>query len=59
MPPSKTLPQVFIIILQADWNCPFLSNSVSFKIFFHEEKGGEDYGVEKNTKINKGIGHKF
>ena len=26
------------------------------KIFFPEEKGGEDYGVEIITKINKGIG---
>ena len=29
------------------------------KIFFPEKKGGEDYGVEKNTKIKKGVGHKF
>ena len=29
------------------------------KTFFPEKKGGEDYGVEKNTKINKGIGHKI
>ena len=30
------------------------------KTFFPEEKGGvEDYWVEKNTKINKVIGHKF
>ena len=30
------------------------------KIFFPEQKkGGEDYGVEKITKINKVIGHKF
>ena len=30
------------------------------KIFFPEQKeGGEDYVVEKNAKINKGIGHKF
>ena len=27
-PPSKTLPLVFIIILQADGNCPFLPNSI-------------------------------
>ena len=30
---------------------------------FPEQKGGgewgENYGVEKNTKINEGIGHKF
>ena len=30
------------------------------KIFFPEQKEGlEDYGVEKITKINKGIRHKF
>ena len=29
------------------------------KILFPEEKGREDYGVQKNTKINKDIGHKF
>ena len=28
-------------------------------IFSYAERGGEDYGVEKITKINKGIGHKF
>ena len=27
--------------------------------FSWEERGGEDYVVEKNTKINEGIGHKF
>ena len=36
----------------------------SQKVFFEEifswgERGREDYGVEKNTIINKGIGHKF
>ena len=30
------------------------------KIIFPEKKGGgEDYGVEKNTKTNIGIGHEF
>ena len=29
------------------------------KILFPEEKGKEDYAVQKNTKINKDIGHKF
>ena len=29
------------------------------KIFFLRRKGGEDYQVEKNTKLSKGIGHKF
>ena len=28
-------------------------------IFLWGERRGEDYGVEKNTRINKGIGHKF
>ena len=59
MHPRKTLPQVFIIILQADGNCPFLPNSVFWRYFFLRRKGGEDYGVERITKINKGIGHKF
>ena len=29
------------------------------KMFFSEEKGGEDNGVERITKIKKGISHKF
>ena len=58
MPPSKTLPQVFIIIPQADRNCPLEQHFL--KIFFPKQKEGrEDYVVEKITKINKGIGHKF
>ena len=28
MPPSKTLPQVFIIIPQADGNCTFLPDNI-------------------------------
>ena len=60
---KKNLPRNFIIIFQADGNCPFLPNSVFWRNFFLRKKvgwgGGEDYGVEKNTKINKGIGHKF
>ena len=48
-----------------------LSSRAAFfeDIYFPEEKGGgtggtgdglgEDYGVEKITKIDKGIGHKF
>ena len=39
MPPSKTLSQVFIIILQADGNCPFLPNSVFEDIFSWGERG--------------------
>ena len=59
MPPSKTLHQVFIIIPQADGKCPFLPNSIFGRYFFLSKEGGEDYVVEKITKINKGIGHKF
>ena len=55
----ENLPQIFIIILQADGNCPFLQNRAFSRYFLRRKGGGEDYGVEKNTKINKGIGHKF
>ena len=52
IPPSKNLPQVFIIILQADGNCHFLPNSIFWRYFFLRRKGGgwggEDYEVEKN-----------
>ena len=41
MPQSKTLPKVFIIIPQADGNCPFLSNSVFENIFLLQRKWGE------------------
>ena len=57
--PSKTLPQVFIIIPQADGNCPILLTAFPEYFFSWAERGGEDYVVEKITKINKGIGHKF
>ena len=66
MPPGEAFHQVFIIIPQADRNCPFLSNSIFWRYFFPEQKeGGGDYVEkiirinEKITKINKGIGHKF
>ena len=53
MPPSKTLPQVFIItppprqkeITHSSWT------AFSQDLFFLGKKGGEDYGVEKITKI--------
>ena len=46
---SKTPPSVFIIILQADGNW----NRIFWIYFFLRRKGGgEDYGVEKITKIN-------
>ena len=60
--PPPLLPQVFIIISQADGNCPFLPNSIFRRYFFLSRKrveGGEEYGVEKITKISNFIGHKF
>ena len=60
MPPSKTLPEVFIIIPQADGHCSFFPNSIFSRYFFlRRKRGGEDYVDEKITKINKGIGDKF
>ena len=49
MAPSKTLPQVFIIILQANGKCPFLPNSDFSRYFFLRRKGGEEYEVKKYT----------
>ena len=66
--------KLFIFIHAPNQNCPprFLSLSSrqtgiahsSQTVFFEElfswgERGREGYGVEKNTIINKGIGHKF
>ena len=36
--PSKTLPQVFISIPQADGNCPFLPNSIFWRYFILSRK---------------------
>ena len=48
----KTRSQVFIITSQAEGNYSFLSNSVFWRsIFSRAERWGEDYGVEKITKI--------
>ena len=60
-PQAKALPQVFISISQAERNSAFLANSVVWIYIFLSRKGmgGENYGAEKITKINKGIGHKF
>ena len=40
-------------------NTYFSWTAFSEDIFSWAEGGGEDYGVEKIGKINKGIGHKF
>ena len=42
---SKTLPNILTIIPQADRNCPFLPNSVSWRYLFLSRKGGDDDGV--------------
>ena len=40
MPPSKTLPQIFIVIPQANKNCPFLPNSIFWRyVFLNRERG--------------------
>ena len=59
MPASKTLPQNFMSVPQAEGKSPISLEQHFLKISFPEQKGGEDYGVEKIGKINKGIGHKF
>ena len=49
----------FYHYLPGRWELPIPPEQLFWRYF--EERGGkrEDYGVEKNTKINKGIGHKF
>ena len=59
MPPSKTLPQVFIIIPRQTGIAHYSRTAFSEDIFPEQKEGGEDYVVEKIAKINKGIGHKF
>ena len=46
MPPRKTLPQVFIIIPQAE-------GTAFLKIFFLSGKRGKNYGVTKIAKIKR------
>ena len=48
MPPSKTLPQVFITIPQADRNCPFHQNSIFWRYFFRSRKRGRGFSSWKN-----------
>ena len=37
----------------------FTRTAFSEDIFPEQKDGKEDYAIEKITKINKGIGHKF
>ena len=53
MPLSKTLPQVFIIIPEGRRELPIPPEQRFLKTFFPEEKGVEDYGVEKIPKLTK------
>ena len=48
MPPSKTLPQVFIIIPQADGYCPFIPNSIFWRYFLWDERGQRGLWSSKN-----------
>ena len=41
------------------WELPIPPEQRFWRYFFLRRKGGEDYGSERITKINKGIGHKF
>ena len=59
MTPSKTLPR-FLSLSSRQTEIAHSSRTTFFEdIFSWGERGGEDYGVEKITKIKKGIGHKF
>ena len=59
MTPSKTLPR-FLSLSSRQTEIAHSSRTTFFEdIFSWGERGGEDYGVERITKINKGIGHKF
>ena len=49
--PSKTLLQGFIITPNAEENYPFLPSSIFWRSMFYPSESGEDYGVDKITKI--------
>ena len=57
--PKQNSPPDFYHYPPGRWELPIPPEQLFWRYF--EERGGkrEDYGVEKNTKINKGIGHKF
>ena len=57
--PNQNSPPGFYHYPPGRQDCPFLPSSIFWRYFFLRRMGGEDYGVEKITKINKGIGHKF
>ena len=51
-PPSKTLPQVFIITPRQKEITYYFQTAFSEDIFFPSRKGGEDYGIKKLPKLN-------
>ena len=58
--PQAKLYRRFLSLSSRQKGIAHSSRTVFFEdIFSWEERGGSDYGVEKNTKIKKGIGHKF
>ena len=57
--PSKTLPQFLSLSPKQTRIAHSTRTAFSEDIFPWAERGGEDYAVEKITKISKGIGHKF
>ena len=61
--PKQTSPLMFLSLSLGRRELPIPPEQHFLKIFFPEQKEGaggvEDYGVEKITKVNKCIGHKF
>ena len=59
--PEQNSPPVFYHYPPGRQQLPDPPEQHFLKIFLPEQKGGggENYGVEKITNINKGIGHKF
>ena len=61
--PQAKLPPMFLSLSLGRRELPIPPEQHFLKIFFPEQKEGaggvEDYGVEKITKVNKCIGHKF
>ena len=60
-PQAKLSPR-FLSLSSRQTGIAYSSRILFFEdIFSWGERGGggEDYGVEKNTKVNKGISHKF
>ena len=50
--PQANLSPRFLSSPQVEVNYPFLLNSIFWKSFFSNRKGGENYGVEKMPKLH-------